>query len=146
LLVVTGGRCPPQKNAAAAVKLQAAIEPHRSRGLQPGGRYAVFAHAWCGASRLARGRVGDQAASASYASCRSVVIYITTRPPTPAAARRICADVRQREPPARGPGAVRAGGAGDACVPYASAALAPEANEARPFSLELPMLKEAGAA
>jgi hypothetical protein len=39
LLVATGARCPLKKPAVAAVEQQAAIEPHCSRGVQPGGIY-----------------------------------------------------------------------------------------------------------
>jgi hypothetical protein len=37
LLVVTGARCPLTKPVVTAVELQAATEPHCSRGVQPGG-------------------------------------------------------------------------------------------------------------
>jgi hypothetical protein len=37
LLVVTGAQCPLTKPVVAAVELQAATEPHCSRGVQPGG-------------------------------------------------------------------------------------------------------------
>jgi hypothetical protein len=43
LLVVTGARCPLTKPVVAAVELQAATEPHCSRGVQPGGIYAYVA-------------------------------------------------------------------------------------------------------
>jgi hypothetical protein len=39
LLVVTGARCPLTKPVVTAVELQAATEPHCSRGVQPGGIY-----------------------------------------------------------------------------------------------------------
>jgi hypothetical protein len=41
LLVVTGARCPLTKPVVTAVELQAATEPHCSRGVQPGG---IFVH------------------------------------------------------------------------------------------------------
>jgi hypothetical protein len=37
LLAVAGARCPLTKPAVAAIELQAAIEPHSNRGVQPGG-------------------------------------------------------------------------------------------------------------
>jgi hypothetical protein len=72
LLVVTGARCPLTKPVVAAVEQQATTEPHCSRGVQPGG-ICVYVGAACSASRPpeARGRACSQAASASYASCRS---------------------------------------------------------------------------
>jgi hypothetical protein len=39
LLVVTGARFPLTKPVVTAVELQAATEPHCSRGVQPGGIY-----------------------------------------------------------------------------------------------------------
>jgi hypothetical protein len=43
-LVVTGARCPLTKPVVTAVELQAAIEPHCSRGVQPGGIYVHVVH------------------------------------------------------------------------------------------------------
>jgi hypothetical protein len=44
LLVVTGARCPLTKPVVTAVELQAATEPHCSRGVQPGGIYVYVVH------------------------------------------------------------------------------------------------------
>jgi hypothetical protein len=40
----TGARCPLTKPVVTAVELQAATEPHCSRGVQPGGIYVYVVH------------------------------------------------------------------------------------------------------
>jgi hypothetical protein len=70
LLVVTGARCSLTKPVVTAVELQAATEPHCSRGVQPGGICVHVVGWWYSASRPpeARGRACAQATSASCVS------------------------------------------------------------------------------
>ena len=75
LLVVTGARCPLKKPMVTAVELQAAIEPHCSRGVQPGGIYAYVVHSASRLPEARRGRACAGAASDPYASCRSGSIH-----------------------------------------------------------------------
>jgi hypothetical protein len=55
LLVVTGARCPLTKPVVTAVELQAATEPHCSRGVQPGGICVCVSAARAGSRRPGAG-------------------------------------------------------------------------------------------
>jgi hypothetical protein len=76
LLVVTGARFPLTKPVVAAVELQAATEPHCSRGVQPGGIYVHVGAARADSRRPAGAGLAPRPQALRAAAAALVHIYI----------------------------------------------------------------------